>query len=217
MNWVFMLEEARRFNKNFQFEMSTWDGHEPNLDNDKRKYYTSLGQVYNPGRYEGLVQFGMWLLRPNTVREYRDETDTLTNAEPYFMSIVHSVDRVHTDPILRKFWRKGQLVANRKYPHPYQSDIPAEFQGKNRWFLLDTNLDPARPWTLDTEIPVFSLALVLGNSPEREWLIYAHSPLNEYWNTIVTLPEYGPVKISASPSGRFYHLLEKGTVINEIH
>jgi hypothetical protein len=108
------------------------------------------------------------------------------------------------------------LVANRKYPHPYQSDIPAEYQSKDRWFLLDTDLDPARPWTLNTEIPVFSLALVLGNSPEREWLVYAHSPLNEIRNVNIAIPGYGSVTVNVTASGCFYHVLEKGKVVERI-
>ena len=158
----------------------------------------------------------MWLLRPRIVREYRNHTDTLSNAEPYFLSIVNAVDRVHTNPILRKFWRKGELVANRKYPHPYQSNIPAEYQSKDRWFLLDTDLDPTRPWTLDTEIFVFSLALVLGNSPEREWLIYVHSPLKERDNVKIAVPDYGPVTVNVMPTGCFYHVLEKGNVVKRV-
>jgi hypothetical protein len=108
------------------------------------------------------------------------------------------------------------LVANRKYPHPYQSGIPAEYQSKDRWFLLDTNLDPARPWTLDTEIPVYSLALVLGNSPEREWLVYAHSPLKEFKNVNIAVPGYGFLMIDVAPSGCFYNILEKGNVAKRI-
>ena len=71
MNWVFMLQEAYRLNHIFWFELSTWDGHELSQVNDKRNYYAKLGQAYNPERYGGMVQFGMWLLRPRAVREFR--------------------------------------------------------------------------------------------------------------------------------------------------
>ena len=209
MNWPFMLDEALKMNLGFWFEISTWDGHEPDSTNDKRKYYAALGQPFNPQRYEGTVQFGMWLLRPRVVREFRNWHDTLSNAEPYFLSIVRSVDRVHNEPVLRKFWRKGRVVANKAHIHPYQSNIPDEYKDVERWFLLDTHLDPARPWTLSTEIPVFSLALVLGEKPEREWLVYAHSPRIDRENVRITVPGYGRITVNVSTSGCFYHLLEK--------
>src|SRR5512136_2655388 len=103
--------------------------------------------VYSPARYAGMVQSGMWLLRPRVVREFH---------------------------------------------------IPEEFRARDRWFLLDTNLDAPRPWTFvppklgkltpggfvepqhpweqTTKIPVYSLALVKGQSPQRRWLLYGHSP-----------------------------------------
>jgi hypothetical protein len=47
----------------------------------------SLGQTFGPERFQGTVQFGMCLLRPFIGRG------------------VSSLDRVHTDPVLRKLWR----------------------------------------------------------------------------------------------------------------
>ena len=212
----FMLDEAYRFNPEFWFEISTWDGHEPSKENDKRRFYANQGQTYDPERYGGTVQFGMWLLRPRVVREFRGWTDTLTNSEAYFLSIVDAVDRVHNNTTLRSFWRQGKLVANRAHPHLYQSNVPEEYQNVDRWFLLDTNLDPKRPWNLHTEILVFSLALVLGQAPEREWLVYAHAPLNERKNVKVTLPDYGTIKIDVSASGTFYHIGEKTKKVSKV-
>ena len=129
MSWVFMLNEARRINKKFMFELSLWDGHDVTSSNDKMKYYAKLGQTYNPARYEGCIQFGIWLLRPSIVREFRFWNETLSISEPYFMSVVRSVDRVHTNKVLRRFWRNGQLVANNKHQHPYQKKYTGRIQG----------------------------------------------------------------------------------------
>lgn len=211
MNWIFMLNEAYELNPEFWFEISTYDG-----GPEKLAYFTSLGQTYSPARYGGMIQFQLWLLRPRAVREFRPWTDTVQNAEPYFLPIVEAVDRVHTNSILRKFWRKGQLVVNPAHSHPYDSNVPDNYKAASRWFLLDTNLDPSRPWSLTTELPVFSIALLLGQAPEREWLIYAHSPLAERKDVTVTLPGYGPVKINANPSGTFFHASEKDKVIKSI-
>jgi hypothetical protein len=158
----------------------------------------------------------MWLLRPRVVREFRNHLSTVRRDEPYFMSVVNSVDRVHDDPILKKFWRKGQLVVNKKYLHPYQVNIPGEYGAVDRWFLLDTDLDPKRPWDLNTVIPVFALAMVMGEKPNREWLIYAHSPLKDRNNVQITVPGYGQITVNVSAEGSFYSVKEKGKQVLRI-
>jgi hypothetical protein len=208
MNWIFMRREAARLNPRFWFEISTWDGYEPELANDKRKLYAARGQRFTPARYGGTVQFGMWLLRPRVVREFRAWRDTLAQAEPYFLPIVAAVDRIYASESLQRFWRRGELVVNRARPHPYQVNIPREYQAETRWFLLDTNIDPPRPWVLSTELPVFSLALVTGKTPSRSWLIYAHAPLGERKNVSVTIPDYGPATIDVPVDGSFYTVEE---------
>jgi len=209
MNWVFMLEETKRLNPEFRFEISIWDGNIPTQENDKRKFYERLGQNYSPDRYQGMVQFGMWLLRPRVVREFRGWTETLKDCAPYFLAIVKSVDSVHTNPVLRKFWRKGELVANPNGSHPYQEDIPEEYKKAVRWYLLDADANPKKPWNLSTGLSVFPLALVLGESPNREWLVYVHSPLKDMERVSIDLPGYGALTVGASPAGCFYHVVEK--------
>ena len=209
MNWVFMLREAYTLNPHFWFEISTWDGHQPSQPNDKRRTYATRGQTFSPARYGGMVQFGMWLLRPRVVREFRGWLETRTEQGPYFLPIVQAVDRVHTNPTLRAFWRNGALVANPAHRHPYQMNMPKEYADVDRWFLLDTNLDPWRPWGLHTQLPVFSLALVVGEKPTREWLIYAYAPLGPKPNVKVTIPDFAPVTIDVPQSGGFYRVEEK--------
>src|SRR5690606_8005236 len=126
----------------------------------------------------------LWLLRPRVLREYRGYTSrgwstTNDEAEPWFLTLAANVDRVYQNQTLQTFWRKGELVPNRAHPHPYQVTVPEEYKNVDRWFLLDTNLDPPRPWKLETEIPVYSIALVDGAVGNRRWLVYAHSPLQE--------------------------------------
>jgi hypothetical protein len=209
MNWVFMLEDAYALNPKFWLEMSVWDGSQPNQPSDKRAFYARQGQQYGPWRYAGMVKFGMWLLRPRSIREYRGQAETLPGMEAYFQNIVHAVDDIYASPLLTRFWKHGLLVANTHFPHPYMENIPAEFASRQRWYLLDTNKDIKRPWTLATEIPLFTIALVTGTSQAREWLIYSFSPLREYLGITVTIPEYGKVQINSSPSGEYYYLNEK--------
>ncbi|MCI0660981.1 MAG: hypothetical protein L0220_07905 [Acidobacteria bacterium] len=217
MNWVFMQAEAKKLNPKFWFEVSTWDGHEPTLENDKRKTYEKSGQQFTPERYGGMVQFGMWLLRPRVVREFRGYLDTLAQSESYFLPIVNAVDRVHKKPILRDFWLTADLVPNRAQQHPYRTMVPQEFQTRNRWFLLDTSLDPKRPWQAGTPLPVYALALIKGNAPQRKWLLYAHSPLGPRQNVQISIPGYRAVTVNVSVGGSFYSVDEASRKTEEIN
>src|SRR5579883_1768069 len=119
MNDVPMLAEVRRTEPDFWFEISTWDGQEPGQASDKLLFYANRGQTYSPDRYGGMVQFGMWLLRPRVVRDFRGSTDDeRIRFGPYFARIMEAVARVHRDPILRAFWRHGRLVDNPVGGHP---------------------------------------------------------------------------------------------------
>ena len=170
-NLVFMQQETRRLNAEFWLEFSVWDGYDGSTRGSqytpKREVYRQRGQTYDPERYSGFVQFGMWLLRPRAVREYRGWTFPADEGLPYFMAIVEAVDRVHTDPTLREFWRHGELVPNRTRKHPYRSGIPEAYSEVDRWFLLDADVNPQDdPWALSQTIQVFSLALVILVSSE---------------------------------------------------
>jgi hypothetical protein len=215
MNWVFMQAEAARPNKRYWFEFSTWDGSTDTLD-DKRSFYTSMGQAYNPARYAALVRFGMWLTRPRVVREFRGWDGRPSEHRAYFLALVRAVDEVHDNPVLRRFWRKGILVPNRNHAHPYQVDIPDEYKNVDRWFLLDTDLDPVRPWKLDTTLPVFALTLTMGKPGAREWLVYAHAPLGLRQNVLVMIPDYGFVKVDVPAAGAFYLLKERGGKVTAV-
>ena len=226
MNWVFMLDEIHKTRPEFIFELSTWDGDQPGAGNDKRKFYAKLGEPYTPARYEGMVQYGMWLMRPRIVRDFRSHVESVEYAGPYFEPILDAVDRIWTEPTLQKFWRHGALVNNPKGQHPYQADVPPEYKKVDRWFLLDTNLSPkelapeefdnAKPPARQLEIPVFSLAYVLGKAPEREWLVFAHSPRHARLGVVITVPSFGPITVDVPQAGSFFHVKENGKTVNAI-
>ena len=158
MNWIFMLNEARRINPDFWFELSVWDG-----GVKKHNWYEEQGQTFTPLRYSGLFQFGMWLMRPKVVREFRASTETLTQWEPYFLEVVKAVDKIYKDPTLQRFWRKGELVKNEMDIHPYQIKVPDEYKDVQRWYLLSADVNPKGPWEPveknNPEIAVYSIAL----------------------------------------------------------
>lgn len=213
MNWVFQLRKTYEANPQFWFELSIWDGYmggtpKPLSPDDKRTFYKNLGQDYTPERYAGYVQYGMWLLRPRLVREFRMHNHYSDEGMPYFFEVVKAVDRVHNDPELSSWWKEGTLVPNSAREHPYQANIPPEFAQEPRWFLLDADCNPSDPLTAQTEIPVFSLALSRGSAPQREWLVYAHAPLGPKKNVTLTIPGYGPVTVDVPVQGAFYRFQE---------
>jgi hypothetical protein len=216
MNWVFMQNEARRLSPDFVFELSTWNGNEPGLPDDKLVYYRKLGQNYHPERYAGYVKFGMWLTRPQLIRDFRSYRASVADFESYFKSILDAVDRVYDNAVLRGFWQKGRLVPNRAFPHPYQTDVPPEYKNVDRWFLLNTSVDPPRPWSLATPLPVFSLALSQGRAPQRRWLVYAHAPTGVRDEVEITLPEYRAIKVKVPVEGAYYLVDESQRRVTEV-
>ena len=209
MNWVFMQKEAYQLNPRFWFEISIWDGHLAGASTDKRVAFANAGQFYNPTRYGGMVQFGLWLLRPRVAREFRSYQETVTATERYFLQVVESVDKIYANPTLQAFWRKGTLVANSQRAHPYIWNIPNEYKDAARWYMLDTSLDPSGLWGLNTQLQVFALALVKGAAPDRQWLLYAHAPMGERHSVLITIPGYKQVVVDVAVGGSFYLVDER--------
>lgn len=207
-NMVFQQREALALNPEFWIEMSIWDGaSEGSMEGGgcKRKYYANQGQTFTPERYAGFAQFGMWLLRPRCLREYRGWVYPFQEGEPYYMALVAAVDRVHRNPVLRAWWQKGALVPNRARQHPYQQAIPEAYKNCDRWFMLDVEGNPkSEYWELFWNIPVFALALTQGEAPLRQWLVYAHSPLQDRKGMMVTIPDYKAVALDVPVRGAFY-------------
>lgn len=215
MNWVPMLAEVAKAKPAFWFEMSVWDGQQPGFPTDKALFYAARHQQFTPSRYEGMVQFGMWLLRPRVVREFRNPTHHRDKFGPYFERILAAVDRVHASPTLKQFWSGGRLVPNSSETHIFGSTLPQEFAAMERWFLLDTPANPPRPWKANTPLKVFAMALERGDAPHREWLIYAFSPLDASVKTTVRLND-GQIPVVATTDGTFVHYQENGSRIDEI-
>jgi len=174
--------------------------------------YMRDGQTYPPERALGWIQYGMWLLRPRVVREYRCHTTQLEPFKKYWLQVVQAVDTVWENETLREFWRHGELVPNTAQRHPYQANIPNHLDDVPRWFLLETDRDPERPWDLQTDIPVFSLALKLPPPDESagtpRWLVYAHSPLKDRTDVRITVPGFGAITVDTPRAGAFYLLDE---------
>ena len=214
MNTKWQLDLVYATHPDFWYEMSIWDGYEPDAPTDpaanKRYWYEQKGDPFTPARYKAWIQYGMWLTKPRVVREFRGWNKSREDNDPaYTMKLIEAVDDVYADPVKTRFWRNGTVVANTARAHPYDQNEAPEYASIDRWFNLTTNLDPGGRWTLKTELPVFALALVIGTTPDREWLIYAYSPKQDRADVHITVPDYGDVTIDVPQAGVFHYISER--------
>lgn len=213
MNLVFMKDEALKVKPDFWFELIFWDGYQSDSSNSKYTTYKNAGIDYTPELYGGWVQYDLWLLVPRVAREFR-YLEQPSRFMPYFQQIIDAVKRVHSDTVLTRFWRQGTLVANRSRAHPFSYSLLSKWSGVDRWFDLTTNLDPSSN-DLSVKWPVWTLARLIGTTPNREWLVYAHASMDEKTNVQVTIPDYKTIQLPRVPvAGAFYYVTEKtGAVV----
>jgi hypothetical protein len=212
--------QARIFERDPEFYWSTivWDGGPMNHSFRGRRatskpfYYATRGQRWDFDRYEGWVQFTLWTTRPRTMREFRGGPKRGAYYDGAWMAVLRSVDRPWNHPVLREFWRFGQLVPNPAEEHPWQlgEEQPQWVRDLERWYLLSCDANPPREtWTGNTTIRVFALALKLGEAPRRRWLIYAHAPRGAVAGPTVQFPGSGPVKLRSVPRSGSFFLFEE--------
>jgi hypothetical protein len=216
MNFLPVLAEVRHANPGFWFEMSSWDGQEPGQPSDKREFYRRRHEEWTPERYGGMLQFGMWLLRPRVVREFRNPGEDRLRFGSYFDELLAAVARVHDEPLLADFWQHAKLVPNPVGGHPYQENLSPDYAGASRWFLLDASANPPRPWELGTRLAVYSLALERGVLSKREWLVYTFSPLNSPKSVTVQIPRGPRVTVPAAASGCYSLVNVAGDVLRTV-
>jgi hypothetical protein len=193
MNWSFMLDEALRDRPDYFWEVSLYDG-----GTERHDWYRDvMGQIYDPARYKGYARFALWVAHPRILREFRLARHDRTPYIDYYEVLLEAVKEIHTDADLTRFWRKGQLVRNGAFPHPYQSNLYPGYTDAevDRNFFLEASVNPPRPWNNNTVLAVFSLAHVLGEAPNREWLLFAYAPLQDYTGVTITIPGHGDVVV----------------------
>jgi hypothetical protein len=101
-------------------------------------------------------------------------------------------------------------VANRARRHHYETRFPEEYQDEDRWFLLDCDANMQEyPWEIHWPVQVFALALVRGEAPARQWLVYAHAPRGDREGVTLAIPDYGEIRVDVTPGGSFYEVDEE--------
>jgi hypothetical protein len=219
MNGVLLRQEAFKANPEFWHEVIFWNGDLNDRDKEsanKLKRSEELGVPYTPEVYAGWVKHNLWTLTPRVAREWRSSADDKDRWWAYFHEIIKAVDQIHHEPVLTRFWRNGELVANRSRPHPFHDLVPEKWREVDRWFNLDTNLDPAGPWDLKTELPVMAVARVLGEQGKREWLIYVHATKTPVQDVELTIPDYDKMKVDATLGGDYYWVRESDKSVSAI-
>ena len=196
-NLPFMLKEAKNKNPNFAYQL--------NIDDNSK--------IADTARYRGLTQFALWFLRPNIIRQKSSAT-TRAELEPMFQELADSVKLIHYNPEIAEFWKNGELVSNGD--SYLNNNIPEQYQDDPRWFLLDADVNPARPWLDSTNIKVWSFALVKGEAPNREWLLYVQSPEGDISNVSISIFNGENILINSSKDGSFYSLSENNTPLEII-
>jgi len=193
-NLPFMINEAKVLNPNFSYQL--------NLDDNSK--------ITDPTRYRGLAQFALWFLRPSTIRQASAETTTELQ-EPLFQELSDSVELIHYNPQLADFWKNGTLV--KSGTSDLNASIPEQYKNAPRWFLLDTDANPKRSWSDNTNIKVWAFALVKGKAPNRAWLVYTQSPEGNRTDVTVSVPGYKDVLLNTTEEGSFYSISESKSEI----
>jgi hypothetical protein len=218
MNLLFQRDYYRKVNPDFWWEVSTWFDPEY-IDNVKSK-----GQEVPPERYESYIKWVMWLIRPRAVRDFKYSTETREESWIWYKTVVDAVDEVHVNPILERFWKYSEPVLLTDIPHPYSSRDefwPELFPYNNermRWYQIpnDITYEPGYNDDVgsitDSIYNVWIMANAMGTSPNREWLIYAYTPLEADVEVEAQLPGYeSPINLTAKREGTYYLVRESGS------
>ncbi len=198
IDWAF--DRVRKTKPDFFEELSIWYENDPLVKILEYKH----DQTYTLERYRGVVQFVLWGMRPQVLREYRGYRETRAKGGRAFYVVANAVGRVHAHPLLRRFWKDGRIVPNNaRKPFP-------PFAGPDRWYVLPADANETTAWNnRKARVHVYALALVLGEAGKREWLLYAHAPLANWACVRITIPGFQDVIVGAPQGGAFYHVTEK--------
>ncbi len=185
-----------------------------------------LGQTFPYERYGAIVKWEMWMTKPTVVRDFRwpisieDIFDIEDEDMLWFEQVLDPVDEIHDSTILAEFWRDGELVLNTDREHPYQKNVailPDDLSTPNQWYALTTSLEPSasdfpnNPTTgqsLAVVFNVWAMAQVLGEYPNRRWLVYTYAPLAAQNNVDIMIPEFGNITVDVTRAGSYFVVSE---------
>ena len=214
MNLLFQRDYYKEINPDFWWELSSW------FDPEFIETWEAKGQEFPPERYGSYIKWGMWLTRPRVVRDFKYSTLTREETWEEYETVVDAVDEIHVNPNLEQFWKYSEPVLITDVLHPWDEEDhywPELFYNNNermRWYQLKNNVTytpvPSDDYS-DVSGEVFNvwiMANVMGTSPNREWLIFAYTPLVAQMDVTAELPGYGNITITAKRGGTYYLVRE---------
>lgn len=226
-NTVFMLEQAYAVNSSYFFELIFWDGSSTIYGSgvgpgSKGTDYVSEGYVHSAEAYAGWAQYCMWMLRPRVVREWRKSDDDIDAGTLFerWDALMDAVKRVHTNSILKSFWRNSTLIANPTRGHAFRYAETTTYDDADRWYHLEASTDPVfAEGSSDYGLlmPVWNLVREQGTTPNREWLVYVFAAKAIQNNFTVTIPDHKAVTIpQATNAGEFWLVKESDDSVTNV-
>lgn len=245
LNFIPAWEEARRRNPKAYRELSVLITDTACYAGAQARMH----EVMTPSRYEGHIQWLLWSIHdpgvPVLLRHFSNST-TLPSTPmfdaaeqktlkglgadglsiiaaknvDYVNPIMCAVDRVCTNPTLRKFWLDGKPVIVPGLGHPSSqfstlAPYPQPGSPDNRWRVLEVSTNPARStWQsrrgiIDAKLKVWAVATQLDN----EILLYLWTPCKLTGNVTVTVPGYGDAVVAAPAPWGYWLLKENVTPV----
>jgi hypothetical protein len=203
MNYLPQLEQALTKNPGYWSEISIWDGHILKSKKDKLQYFKAHEHELTECRYAGFSKFGLWLLTPRVIREFRFYNEGYEEQGYAAEAIMKTVDELYADKNLQQFWRRGLLLENDQGKHPYNSLLPDSYKTASRWFLLESKENTGNMNSLSNEIKVFSIAIKISDQKQSKYLIYVFSPFLTQNTVTVTIPGIGDRPVNSSQCGAY--------------
>lgn len=135
----------------YYFASIVWDGGRPARRRSSINcmatgmFGSGMQQRWDFARYEGMVQFGLWAMRPRVMREFRFPPHE-QHAYDWgsFMTVVRAVDRPWNNATLREFWRFGELVGDARNEPDRDSFVRDLHPYARVTHLLPVDANPAR-------------------------------------------------------------------------
>lgn len=192
------------------------EAYKTNLDYSLQLSISDSNSFYTGEQYRGFSQLALWLTRPSIIRELNSETYDKDATMTHYQTVMDSVQLIHNETTLQKFWKDGKLVENNNTKIVQESNLPSGYINNKKWFLLDVDVNPSGPWTTSDNIPVYAIALETGITPNREWLVYSQSPEGDLKDISIEIPGYSSnISINSSVLGSFYVLQENSKTIEK--
>jgi len=204
------------------YELSVWCNWEKWAQVSHGNAAGELG-LFTFDRLRAAWTFGMWIHRPRSLVTFVGWASKQSEADASNDLAASICDTIHKNPTLKRFWRKGTLVENHDRDHPW--DFPPastyNWTAGHRWFQLTTSVDNpdltvGRGVTWSSVIPVFAVAHVLGDAPNREWLIFVSCPQDDYATCDITIPGYKAVSVGLDSIGKYYLVDEDADSVEEV-